>query len=98
MSVMDWLFPERVGLKRKARYAVPLGGEFVVDVDSYFRSRPHRHIREPVWNVCLGCLEISKDLALTLLCFLSITETSGIFRRGHKTSKGATKLIKNLNQ
>ena len=41
-------------------------GEFVVDVDSYFRSRPHRHIKDPVWNICHGCLEISRDLALQI--------------------------------
>jgi len=27
-------FPERVGKKHKAKYAVPVGGEYVVDVDS----------------------------------------------------------------
>jgi DNA primase catalytic subunit len=47
MSVTDWLFPERVGPKHKARFAVPIGGEFVVDVDSYLKSRPHRHIYDP---------------------------------------------------
>jgi hypothetical protein len=34
MSVMNWIFPERVGLKRKARHAYPIGGEYVVDLDT----------------------------------------------------------------
>lgn len=33
MSVTEYLFPERVGRKYKAKYAVPIGGEFVVDVE-----------------------------------------------------------------
>jgi hypothetical protein len=66
MSATDWLFPERVGPKHKARFAVPIGGEFVVDVDSYLKSRPHRHVYDPLWKVCEGCLAISRDLGLTL--------------------------------
>lgn len=38
-SVIEYLFPERVGRKYKAKYAVPIGGEFVVDVDSFIRRR-----------------------------------------------------------
>jgi DNA primase catalytic subunit len=63
MSVTDWLFPERVGPKRKARNAVPIGGEFFVDVDSYLRHRLHRHFKSAC-GVCEGCLEISKHIAL----------------------------------
>lgn len=34
-SVLNWLFPERVGKKYKVRYCVPPNGEFVIDVDAY---------------------------------------------------------------
>lgn len=34
ISMMDYLFPERVGRKYKAKYSVPIVGEFVVDVGS----------------------------------------------------------------
>jgi DNA primase catalytic subunit len=61
-SVLDWLFPERVGRKYKARYAVPIGGEYVVDVDSHNVWAPHRH---DAWrSVCMECLYISQRLAL----------------------------------
>jgi hypothetical protein len=61
-SVVDWLFPERVGRKHKAKYAVPIGGEYVVDVDSHNVWVPHNHDR---WRpVCTECLYISKDLTL----------------------------------
>ena len=66
MSVTDWLFPERVGPKHKARSAVPIGGEFAIDVDSYLGRRAHRHSISPVTGVCEGCLEVSKHLALEL--------------------------------
>jgi hypothetical protein len=61
-SVMDWLFPERVGKKHKARYAFPVGGEYVVDVDSNNVWAPHNH--DEVHSVCMECLYISKELAL----------------------------------
>jgi DNA primase catalytic subunit len=32
-SVLDWLFPERVGRKSKANKAEPASGEYVFDVD-----------------------------------------------------------------
>ncbi len=64
MSVLDWLFPERVGKKYKGNYAVPFGnGEFVIDIDSYVLHRWHKHIRSTMWKVCALCLEISKHLA-----------------------------------
>jgi hypothetical protein len=66
MSITDYLFPERVGRKYKAKYAVPMGGEFVVDVDSRLRSRSHGHFIDPRLEVCAGCLEISKHLALEI--------------------------------
>jgi hypothetical protein len=66
MSVTDYLFPERVGRKCKAKYAVPIGGEFVVDVDSFMRKRMHDHSWHPQYEVCEGCLDISKHLTLEL--------------------------------
>jgi hypothetical protein len=66
MSVTDYLFPERVGRKYKAKYAVPIGGEFVVDVDSFMRKRRHHHSWHPQYAVCEGCLDISKHLTLEL--------------------------------
>src|SRR5271157_1596675 len=51
-SVLNWLFPERVGNKYKARYCVPLNGEYVIDVDSYLMIFKHNHrIEDPL--VCL---------------------------------------------
>lgn len=62
-SVLNWLFPERVGKKYKGNYAIPLGnGEFVVDIDSYVCHRWHKHKRSQIWQVCDLCLEISKHL------------------------------------
>ncbi len=71
-SVLDWLFPERVGKKYKAKYAVPVGGEYVVDVDSYVFRRRHKHVRVGSSNVCYECLNISK--ALTVQACESIEE------------------------
>jgi DNA primase catalytic subunit len=65
-SVLNWLFPERVGKKYKARYCVPLNGEYVVDVDSYMVLWKHEHKLEPEWNVCQECLGMSKRLTLQL--------------------------------
>jgi hypothetical protein len=50
----------------KAKYAVPIGGEFVVDVDSFMRKRWHHHCWHPQYAVCEGCLDISKHLTLEL--------------------------------
>jgi len=44
-SVLNWLFPERVGKKYKARYCVPLNGEYVIDVDSYLMPFRHKRAR-----------------------------------------------------
>jgi DNA primase catalytic subunit len=63
-SVLDWLFPERVGKKCKAKYAVPVGGEYVVDVDSYVFKRRHRHVRMGLSGVCVECLQTSKALTV----------------------------------
>jgi len=63
-SVLDWLFPERVGKKYKAKYAVPVGGEYVVDVDSYVLGLRHKHVRIGASKVCIECLKISRELAI----------------------------------
>jgi len=60
-SVLDWLFPERVGKKYKANYAVPLGGEYVFDVDSNNVWVPHSHIKN---GICHECLMNSKELTI----------------------------------
>jgi len=44
-SVLNWLFPERVGKKYQARYCVPLNGEYVIDVDSYIMPFRHKRAR-----------------------------------------------------
>ena len=64
-SVLNWLFPERVGKKYKGNCAVPIGnGEYVVDIDSYLFHRWHKHRFSKVWNVCRACLEVSKELTI----------------------------------
>ena len=65
MSVLDWLFPERVGKKYKGNYAMPIGnGEYVIDIDSYILRRWHPHEVSRVWQVCPICLEYSKRLTI----------------------------------
>jgi DNA primase catalytic subunit len=63
-SVLDWLFPDRVGVKSKAKYAFPIGGEYVVDVDSYVFRRRHRHVLDGCSGVCIECLMVSRDLTI----------------------------------
>lgn len=65
-SVLNWLSPERVGKKYKARYCVPLNGEYVVDVDSHLVRFKHKHKVDEHWYVCEECLEMSKRLTLQL--------------------------------
>jgi hypothetical protein len=65
-SVLNWLFPERVGKKWKARYCVPLNGEYVIDVDSYMMIFKHNHRVDEGWHVCQECLDMSKHLTLQL--------------------------------
>jgi DNA primase catalytic subunit len=65
-SVLNWLFPERVGKKYKARYCVPLNGEYVIDVDSYLVPFRHKHKVDDHWYVCEQCLDMSKRLTLHL--------------------------------
>lgn len=63
-SALNWLFPERVGKKYKANKAVPLNGEYVVDVDSCVLHRWHNHVSLPAWNICPECIWISKMLTI----------------------------------
>jgi len=50
-SVLDWLFPERVGKKYKANRAVPLGGEYLFDVGNHNVWVPHNnHVKGRVCN------------------------------------------------
>jgi hypothetical protein len=65
-SVLNWLFPERVGKKYKARYCVPLNGEYVVDVDSHLVRFKHKHKVDDHWYVCEECLDMSKRMTLQL--------------------------------
>ena len=66
MSVLNWLFPGRVGKEYKARYCVPVNGEYVIDVDSCLVAFPHEHKVDEHWFVCEQCLEMSKRLTLHL--------------------------------
>ncbi|MGD0805447.1 MAG: hypothetical protein ABSA11_15415 [Candidatus Bathyarchaeia archaeon] len=60
MSVLNWMMPERVGDKRASVGAYPIGGEYVIDIDSYLNYKKHNHHTED--GVCEGCLEGSKQL------------------------------------
>jgi len=61
MSALNWLMPERIGNKRASVEAFPVGGEYVIDIDSYLNYRKHTH-RITEDRVCEGCLENSKQL------------------------------------
>lgn len=64
-SVLDWLFPERVGKKYKAHHAVPIGGEYVFDVDNTNVWMPHNnHVKN---MICRPCLANSRDITLHIL-------------------------------
>jgi hypothetical protein len=65
-SVLNWLFPERVGKKYKATYCLPLNGEYVIDVDSYLVGFRHVHRVDEHWFVCPECLDMAKRIALQL--------------------------------
>lgn len=66
-SVLNWLFPERVGRKCKARYAIPLNGEYIVDIDSYLAQFPHVHRYDREWGICERCLNQSRISTLYLI-------------------------------
>ena len=66
-SVLDWLFPECVGAKHRARYAVPIGGEYVVDVDDTSFRIPHHHRYDRHHGVCYGCLLNSQKITLHIV-------------------------------
>jgi hypothetical protein len=65
MSVLDYLFPERVGLKSKAKYAYPIRGEYVVDVDNYLFRGIDTHEHPRTW-ICNTCLEIARRYTIRL--------------------------------
>jgi hypothetical protein len=58
MSVLSWLFPERVGPKRKANSAIPLDGVFLVDLDVKTERFHHHTLNRH--GVCEGCLLLAK--------------------------------------
>lgn len=64
-SVLNWMMPERVGKKRSANRAYPIGGEYVIDIDSNLLWRPHSHWKTN--SLCIGCLTIAYDMTLTLI-------------------------------
>ena len=66
MSVLNWQMPERVAEKRASVMAYPIGGEYVVDIDSYLNYKKHNH-RTTEEGVCEGCIENSKQLTERLL-------------------------------
>jgi hypothetical protein len=66
MSVLDYLRPQRVGTRKKTINALPIGGNFVIDVDSCQRARGHDHKLDPIWGVCPGCLEKSRVMTFEL--------------------------------
>ena len=61
MSALNLLMPERVGDKRASVGAYPIGGEYVIDIDSYLNYKKHTH-RTTEARICEGCLENSKQL------------------------------------
>jgi hypothetical protein len=65
MSALNWLMPERVACKKASSVAYPVGGEYVVDIDSYMNHHPHDH--RLVDGVCEGCLRDSRDLTAMFL-------------------------------
>lgn len=66
MTVLDWLMPERVGEKSRANRAYPIGGEYVIDVDSYMFWQPHNHYEDEK-GLCGGCLKLAYDATIELL-------------------------------
>ena len=65
MSVLNFLFTEN-SEKSKYKTAIPVDGEYVVNIDSYLCKETHRHTTE-VEGVCLGCLVQTKNQTQSLL-------------------------------
>ncbi len=65
MSVLNYLFPERVGLKSRAKYAYPVGGEYVVDVDNYLFRGIETHEHPRTW-ICIACLGVARKYTIRL--------------------------------
>ena len=66
MSVLDYLQPEKVLSKDRTLKAYPVGGSFVLDIDSYMNYQKHRHFTEPE-GICLGCLGQAQELTIKML-------------------------------
>ncbi len=66
MSVLNWLFPERVGGKQRSKHAYPISGEYVVDIDanSVWRYHPSCRLHK---GICLPCLRLAKEATLEVL-------------------------------
>jgi len=58
MSVLSWLFPERVAGRQKANRAYPLDGTFLLDMDVK-TDRFHCHMLNRR-GVCEGCLRLAQ--------------------------------------
>ncbi|MEM3424953.1 MAG: hypothetical protein QXI42_03940 [Thermoproteota archaeon] len=65
MSVVNYLFPERVGLKSWGKHAYPVGGEYVIDVDNYLFRGMDTHEHPRTW-VCMACLEVARRYTVRL--------------------------------
>ena len=66
-SALKWLFPERVGRKCKANFAVPFAGDYAVDIDAYVIRRwniQHDCLRHN--GVCRQCVDLSKRMTVQL--------------------------------
>jgi hypothetical protein len=66
MSVLNWLFPERVSEKQRSKHAYPISGEYVVDIDanSVWRYHPSCNMHK---KICLPCLRLAKDATIEVL-------------------------------
>jgi hypothetical protein len=66
MSSLNWLMPERVSTKKMSRYAYPIGGEYVIDVDRHMNYKPHGHHTTDD-GICKECLGHAKELTEKIL-------------------------------
>lgn len=65
MSILNYLFPERVGGEGKAEHAHPVGGEYVVDTDTLLFRRMDSHEHPRTW-ICTGCVEVARKYTIRL--------------------------------
>jgi DNA primase catalytic subunit len=66
MSVLNWLFPDRVGEKQRAKHAYPISGEYLVDINanSVWRYHPSCNMHK---KICLPCLRLAKEATIEVL-------------------------------